>query len=241
MRQNQGMQPSCSPRPPGCLHNPIACLLPRLPCVQPGVAALSQAQLSAAAMAVGQLNPALAGAYAANAMRVSVDKGRQTDLDHQFVAEDTTAKDHADEVMRRCEEVTKMLRKTLGKHTDGDRWGRGGGPVTGMLGSTTGCPGSMHRQAAGLKLMQAAGTGRTASSGSLWLAVQVPQVGAAIHASSMLFGPARRCLPCRRGTSRRPRDPRAPPPSPPPEQPLHTHAHMHITTATPPSQVWRHQ
>ncbi|KAL4427971.1 hypothetical protein ABPG75_002060 [Micractinium tetrahymenae] len=84
-----------------------------------------QAQLSAAAMAVGQLNPALAGAYAAsaNAMRVSVDKGRQTDLDHQFVAEDTTAKDHADEVMRRCEEVTKMLRKTLGKHTDGDRFG----------------------------------------------------------------------------------------------------------------------
>lgn len=96
--------------------------------MQPGVAALNQAQLSAAAMAVGQLNPALAGAYAAsaNAMRVSVDKGRQTDLDHQFEAEDTTAKDHADEVMRRCEEVTKMLRKTLGKHTDGDRWGGAG-------------------------------------------------------------------------------------------------------------------
>lgn len=96
--------------------------LPPVQGLQPGVAA----QLNAAAMAVGQLNPALAGAYAAsaNAMRVSVDKGRQTDLDHQFVAEDTTAKDHADEVMRRCEEVTKMLRKTLGKHTDGDRWGR---------------------------------------------------------------------------------------------------------------------
>ena len=63
-------------------------------------------------------NPAALNAYQ---MRVSVDKGRQTDYDHQFVAEDTTAKDHADEVMRRCEEVTKMLRKTLGKHTDGDR------------------------------------------------------------------------------------------------------------------------
>ncbi|KAI3428839.1 hypothetical protein D9Q98_007656 [Chlorella vulgaris] len=60
---------------------------------------------------------------AAMNMRVSVDKGRQTDYDQQFEAEDTTAKDHADEVMKRCEDVTKMLRKTLGKHTDGDRFG----------------------------------------------------------------------------------------------------------------------
>lgn len=64
----------------------------------------------------------------AYAMRVAVDKGRATEYDTQFVAEDTTAKDHADEVMRRCEEVTQMLRKTLGKHTDGDRCaGEGGG------------------------------------------------------------------------------------------------------------------
>lgn len=63
---------------------------------------------------------------AAMNMRVSVDKGRQTDYDQQFEAEDTTAKDHADEVMKRCEDVTKMLRKTLGKHTDGDRWGARG-------------------------------------------------------------------------------------------------------------------
>ncbi|PSC69740.1 CHROMATIN REMODELING 19 [Micractinium conductrix] len=78
-------------------------------------------------------NPALAaqfglgGAYAAAGgaagMRVAVDKGRNAALDHTFVAEDTTAKDHADEVMKRCEEVTQMLRKTLGKHTDGDRFG----------------------------------------------------------------------------------------------------------------------
>lgn len=72
--------------------------------------------------ASGQLGMAGQLAYA-NAMRVSVDKGRQTEFDHAFVAEDTTAKDHADEVMRRCEEVTKMLRKTLGKGTDGDRFG----------------------------------------------------------------------------------------------------------------------
>jgi hypothetical protein len=71
------------------------------------------------------MNPAQAAALSAYQMRVSVDKGRQTEFDHAFVAEDTTAKDHADEVMRRCEEVTKMLRKTLGKHTDGDRCGAG--------------------------------------------------------------------------------------------------------------------
>jgi hypothetical protein len=68
------------------------------------------------------LSPAtLAALQQQSLMRISVDKGRQTDLDHDFVAEDTTAKDHADEVMRRCEDVTKMLRKTLGKHTEGDR------------------------------------------------------------------------------------------------------------------------
>lgn len=80
----------------------------------PGVAG----QFSAAQLAAAQAQ-AQAAAYQ---MRVAVDKGRATEYDHAFVAEDTTAKDHADEVMRRCEEVTKMLRKTLGKHTDGDRW-----------------------------------------------------------------------------------------------------------------------
>lgn len=63
-------------------------------------------------------------------MRVAVDKGRAEEYDHKFEAEDTTAKDHADEVMRRCEEVTQMLRKTLGKHTDGDRCGVGWGSST---------------------------------------------------------------------------------------------------------------
>lgn len=63
----------------------------------------------------------------AYAMRVAVDnKGRAEEYDHKFEAEDTTAKDHADEVMRRCEEVTQMLRKTLGKHTEGDRCGQQG-------------------------------------------------------------------------------------------------------------------
>ena len=86
---------------------------------------LQQRQMGAVGgLQAGALNGLqLAAAYGQNpaAMRVSVDKGRQTDYDHQFVAEDTTAKDHADEVMRRCEEVTMMLRKTLGKHTEGDR------------------------------------------------------------------------------------------------------------------------
>ena len=87
----------------------------------------SAASLAAAA----QQMQGLAGLQAAqaSAMRVAVDKGRATEYDHTFVAEDTTAKskDHADEVMRRCEEVTQMLRKTLGKHTEGDRRAQRGG------------------------------------------------------------------------------------------------------------------
>lgn len=95
--------------------------------------ALAQLASSNPAALAAQLAAGQAGLAYANAMRVSVDKGRQTDYDHQFVAEDTTAKDHADEVMRRCEEVTKMLRKTLGKHTEGDRCGGQGGCRAGLL------------------------------------------------------------------------------------------------------------
>jgi hypothetical protein len=86
----------------------------------------SAAGFNAAALAAYAANASATANAAAN-MRVAVDKGRTTDYDHQFVAEDTTAKDHADEVMRRCEEVTKMLRKTLGKHSVGDRFGVTGG------------------------------------------------------------------------------------------------------------------
>lgn len=39
-----------------------------------------------------------------------------------FVAEDTSAKDHANEVMRRCEEISRALRKQLGTAAgDGER------------------------------------------------------------------------------------------------------------------------
>ena len=74
----------------------------------------------AAAAVAAAANAANVPPGGSSLMRVAVDKGRDADRDHDFVAEDTTAKDHADEVMRRCEEVTKMLRKTLGKHTDRD-------------------------------------------------------------------------------------------------------------------------
>jgi hypothetical protein len=92
----------------------------------PGYGSLPGQQLAAHSqqqLAAQQAAPQAAQVQA-NAMRVAVDnKGRAEEYDHKFEAEDTTAKDHADEVMRRCEEVTQMLRKTLGKHTEGDRFG----------------------------------------------------------------------------------------------------------------------
>jgi hypothetical protein len=97
----------------------------------------SAAGFNAAALAAYAANASATANAAAN-MRVAVDKGRTTDYDHQFVAEDTTAKDHADEVMRRCEEVTKMLRKTLGKHSVGD-------PLFHQLSDTYRCYLVLHR------------------------------------------------------------------------------------------------
>lgn len=57
------------------------------------------------------------------AMRVAVDKRNKAAPDRMFNAEDTTKSDHADEVVRRCEEITKSLRSHLdkkGKKTEGD-------------------------------------------------------------------------------------------------------------------------
>jgi len=51
----------------------------------------------------------------ARGMRVAIDKRNRSALDKMFNAEDTTDKDHADEVVRRCEEISKSLRSHLGK------------------------------------------------------------------------------------------------------------------------------
>lgn len=59
-------------------------------------------------------------------MRVSVDKRNKSAGDKLFQAEDTTGRDHADEVVRRCEEISKALRARLGKGTK-DAEGRFGG------------------------------------------------------------------------------------------------------------------
>lgn len=168
----------------------------------------SQAGVPAAALQQ-QMAAQQAAAQQAAAMRVGVDKGRNVDLDHTFEAEDTTAKDHADEargrwlagcwllgaallrcggvqagwlggrrqrarasasrraadsltptpspaflcpareqVMRRCEEVTRMLRKTLGKGTDGDRCvggARVGVMCVGTERRSQSCPAIQHR------------------------------------------------------------------------------------------------
>ncbi len=56
------------------------------------------------------------------AMRVAIDKRNRDAADRMFNAEDTTKADHADEVVRRCEEITKSLRSHLekkGKKGDG--------------------------------------------------------------------------------------------------------------------------
>jgi hypothetical protein len=58
------------------------------------------------------------GAAAASAraqMRVAIDKRSRAAYDAGFQAVDTTDKDHADEVVRRCEEISKALRSHLGK------------------------------------------------------------------------------------------------------------------------------
>jgi len=60
------------------------------------------------------------------AMRVSIDKKNRESLDKTFNAEDTTKTDHADEVMRRCEEISKSLRDHLGTGVDNSE-GRFGG------------------------------------------------------------------------------------------------------------------
>lgn len=52
-------------------------------------------------------------------MRVTIDKRNRAALDKLFNAEDTTDKDHADEVVRRCEEISKALRSHLGKGVKG--------------------------------------------------------------------------------------------------------------------------
>ena len=56
-------------------------------------------------------------------MRVAIDKRNKADAGKILNAEDTTKGDHADEVVRRCEEITKSLRSHLdkkGKKADGD-------------------------------------------------------------------------------------------------------------------------
>ena len=60
------------------------------------------------------------------AMRVSIDKKNRESLDKTFNAEDTTKTDHADEVMRRCEEISKSLRDHLGTGVNNSE-GRFGG------------------------------------------------------------------------------------------------------------------
>jgi SNF2 family DNA or RNA helicase len=51
-----------------------------------------------------------------NNMKVEVNRkrGRYGDLDDQFVAEETVAENHADEILRKCQEVSNSLRKALG-------------------------------------------------------------------------------------------------------------------------------
>jgi hypothetical protein len=60
------------------------------------------------------------------AMRVSIDKKNRESLDKTFNAEDTTKTDHADEVMRRCEEISKSLRDHLGTGVNNSEGSFGG-------------------------------------------------------------------------------------------------------------------
>lgn len=64
--------------------------------------------------AVRQLTQALSQP-GRGAMRVSIDKREKASADKMFNAEDTTATDHASEVIQRCEEITKSLRAHVGE------------------------------------------------------------------------------------------------------------------------------
>ena len=62
-------------------------------------------------------------------MRVAIDKKNRTSLDKLFNAEDTTDTDHADEVLSRCEEISKSLQSHLSKgakKSDGSSTGTNG-------------------------------------------------------------------------------------------------------------------
>lgn len=77
-------------------------------------------QKALASLANGAIQPHHTGS---RAMRVAIDKRNKAAPDRMFNAEDTTKSDHADEVVRRCEEITKSLRSHLekkGKKGDGD-------------------------------------------------------------------------------------------------------------------------
>jgi hypothetical protein len=56
-------------------------------------------------------------------MRVQIDKRNRAQFDGTFVGEDTTAKDHADHVVRKCEEISKALKSHLGSTGDDERFG----------------------------------------------------------------------------------------------------------------------
>eukprot|EP00889_Picochlorum_renovo_P001327 jgi/Picre1/28357/NNA_003763.t1 len=64
--------------------------------------------------AVRQLTQALSQP-GRGAMRVSIDKREKASADKMFNAEDTTATDHASEVIQRCEEITKSLKAHVGE------------------------------------------------------------------------------------------------------------------------------
>jgi len=59
-------------------------------------------------------------------MRVSIDKRNKNAGDKLFQAVDTTGRDHADEVVRRCEEISRALSSRLGKGVQSNE-GRFGG------------------------------------------------------------------------------------------------------------------
>ena len=52
-------------------------------------------------------------------MRVMVDKSNRLAADKLVNAEEMAEKDHADEVMRRCEEISRKLKQHIGKKGDG--------------------------------------------------------------------------------------------------------------------------
>eukprot|EP00887_Chlorella_sp_A99_P001899 scaffold18.g1899.t1 len=95
----------------------------------PSLAALLQQKSLAPAPVFGAAAAAqLAATNGAGTMRVDVAKGGQAWKDGKdgFLAEDTTAKDHTEEVMKRCEEISRRMKQQLGKHVDGERFGATG-------------------------------------------------------------------------------------------------------------------